>query len=131
MTHYYLYIKAGSTIDHNTEFIRVAVGESQREQRLHAWIAAYAFEHGHFFARMDAETTEFYTRCRLSLDGNDRPLVAKSAQELKGYLQTGGEDPAFYQAEISRQKLLIQIDPEFYHTQVIKRQQLTRKNKSR
>lgn len=120
MTHYYLYIKAGSTIDHNTEFIRVAVGESQREQRLHAWIAAYAFEHGHFFARWDMGTTEFYTRCRLSLDGHDRALVAMSALDLKKHLQAGTEDPAFYQAEISRQKLLMQIDPAFYHLQTIR-----------
>lgn len=131
MTHYYLYIKAGSTIDHNTEFIRVAVGESAKEQRLQAWLAAFAFEHGHFFARMDADTTEFYTKCRLSLDGHDRALVAMSSSDLKRYLQTGGEDPAFYQAELSRQKLLSQIDPAFYHTLVIRRQQLKTKNLSR
>lgn len=49
MTHYYLYIAAGLSIDSNTRFYKVGIGESEAQTKKRAWLEAYAYEHGRFF----------------------------------------------------------------------------------
>lgn len=119
MTHYYLFIKAGTEINECTEFFKVAVGESDQQQHLRAWLSAYAYEHGCFFVIWTESAVEFLCACLASIGKDDRSLKLTKAEKLKWYLQTGEEVPANYQAELNRHHLLMQIDGEYYTNNVI------------
>ena len=114
MTHYYLYIEAGHQIDENTRFYRVAIGESTLMLKQKAWLESYALEHGHLFVRWTLAATDFYNECRLSLEGRARSLEPRTARALIHQFKTGEEDPASYFANLTRHKMLMQIDPMYY-----------------
>lgn len=117
MKHYHLYIKAGVQIDENTEFYKVAIGTSEREQKHRAWLESYAMEHGHLFMMWDAAAVDFLDRCISSLAPLERYFIVINAADLRIQLKTGRDDPATYYANLQRHRLLMQIDPNYY-TQV-------------
>lgn len=117
MKHYHLYIRAGVQIDENTEFYKVAIGTSEREQRQCSWLESYAMEHGHLFMIWDAAAVGFLDRCFTSLLPLKRHYSVISAAALGFLLKTGNEDPATFYANLQRHRLLMQIDPHYY-TQV-------------
>lgn len=117
MKHYHLYIKAGVQIDQDTEFFKVAIGTSGREQKISAWLESYAMEHGHLFIVWDALAADFLTKCFASIAPLKPRYSTATAVGLRTWLQTGKEDPATYYANMQRHRLLMQIDPEYY-TQV-------------
>lgn len=120
MTHYYLYIAAGLTIDSNTRFYKVGVGESEAQIKKRAWLEAYAFEHGHFFVRWSLDAVEFCVKCQQSI-GILHPMAQSiMANDLCKLLNGTGEEPAFYQAALNRHRLLMQIDPYYYAYHTIK-----------
>lgn len=114
MTRYYLYIKAGAQLDANSQFFKVAVGESQKDARVYAWLESYAYEHGHFFVRWSLPAVDFLSRCLESVNKQILDVVPIKGKALVSFLGGGAEEPAFYQAALSRHKLLMQIDPEYY-----------------
>lgn len=114
MTRYYLYIKAGVQLDADSQFFKVAVGESQKEARVYAWLESYAYEHGHLFVRWSLPAVDFLSRCLESVDKSMFDVVNMKGKALVAFLRTGAEEPAFLQAALSRHKLLMQIDPDYY-----------------
>ena len=120
MTHYYLYIAAGLTIDSNTRFYKVGIGESETQNKKRAWLEAYAFEHGHFFVRWSHEAMDFLVRCHQSIGRQYPDVRSVMANDLCKILNGTGEEPAHYQAELNRHHLLMQIDPNYYTCQVLK-----------
>lgn len=120
MTHYYLYIKAGLRIDTTTSFYKVAVGESEAQQRKQSWIQAFANEHGHFFVRMTPDALDFMSKCLESVNKGLFDVVNLKAEQLVGILRTGCEEPSSFQAELNKHRLLMAIDPNYYTCQMLK-----------
>lgn len=120
MTHYYLYIAAGLTIDTNTRFYKVGIGESEAQNKKRAWLEAYAFEHGHFFVRWSLEAVEFCVKCQKSIGIQHPDVLSVMANDLCKILATGCEEPAFYQSALNRHHLLMQIDPNYYTCHMLK-----------
>lgn len=114
MTRYYLYIKAGVQLDANSQFFKVAIGESQKDVRVYAWVESYAYEHGHFFVSWSLPAVDFLSRCLESVNKQILDVVPIKGKDLVSFLQDGTEEPAFLQATLSRHNLLMQIDPEYY-----------------
>lgn len=124
MTRYYLYIAAGLTIDSNTRFYKVGIGESEAQNKKRAWLEAYAFEHGHFFVRWSIDAVEFCVKCQQSIGRQYPDVLSVMANDLCKILNGTGEEPAHYQAALNRHHLLMQIDPNYYTCQMLK----TKKN---
>ena len=120
MTHYYLYIAAGLTIDSNTRFYKVGIGESEAQNKKRAWLEAYAFEHGHFFVRWSLEAVEFCVKCQKSIGRLHPEVLSVMANDLYKVLAEGCEEPSFYQAALNRHHLLMQIDPNYYTCQMLR-----------
>lgn len=114
MTHNFLYILAGTHLDHDSKFFMVGVGESERMRKHQAWLEAYAFEHGHFFVRWTPDAVEFCRKCIDSVGLAMIDVKCIKAPELRKFLQTGQEEPAFYQSALNRHRLLMQIDSRYY-----------------
>lgn len=115
----YLYIEAGLQIDLSTQFYRVRLGASPSDKKHYAWLAAYAAEHGHFFVLWSNDVREFLDRCLQSINRPVTYLMDVEPETLQDALSCGSEVPVTYEAELSRQRLLAQIDPAFYASQVI------------
>lgn len=124
MTHYYLYIKAGLRIDATTSFYKVAIGESEAQCRMLAWLQAFANEHGHFFVRMNPDALDFMAKCLESVNKDLFDVVTLIAAKLVGILRTGCEEPTSFQAELNKQRLLMAIDPNYYCYQTVKKQRI-------
>lgn len=122
MTHYFLYIKAGLRIDATTAFYKVAVGQSEAQQRKQSWIQAFANEHGHFFVRMTPDALDFMAKCLESVNKDLFDVVTIKADKLVRILRTGCEEPSSFQAELNKHRLLMAIDPDYYCYQTIKNQ---------
>lgn len=120
MTHYYLYIKAGQTLDTDTRFYKVGVGESEVQRKKMAWLQAYAHDHGHFFVIWSPEAANFMIKCQESIGPKARNVLAVMANDLIKYLRDGAEVPSSYQAELNRHQLLMKIDPSYYTCQMLK-----------
>lgn len=114
MTRYYLYIKAGVQLDADSQFFKVAIGESKKDVRVYAWLESYAYEHGHFFVRWSLSAVGFLTRCLESVNKQILDVVPMKGNALVAFLREGDEVPAFYEAALSRHRLLMQIDPDYY-----------------
>lgn len=120
MTHYYLYIQAGQTLNIDTAFFKVGIGGSDAQIRKRAWLQAYANEHGHFFVIWSPEAVEFMIKCQESIGPNAKNVVAVMANDLVRILRDGAEVPSSYQAELNRHRVLMQIDPRYYTCQMLK-----------
>ena len=114
MIHYFFYIKAGIRLDADTAFYIVGIGESNKGMRLHAWLEAYAIEHGHMFCRWSQDASEFYFKCIDSIGRNAQLIKAITALDLKKVLRTGCEDPACYYAIMNRHKMMMALNPHYY-----------------
>ena len=121
MTHYYLYIQAGQTLDTCTAFYKVGVGESDTQIKKLAWLQAYAHDHGHFFVIWSPEAVTFMIKCQESIGPNAKNVVAIMANDLIRYFRDGAEVPSSYQAELNRHQLLMKIDPSYYTCQMLKK----------
>lgn len=120
MTHYYLYIADGLTIDSNTRFYKVGIGESEAQNKKRAWLESYAYEHGHFFVRWSLDAVEFLARCLVSVNKDLFDVLTLKADEMVNVLDGTREEPSFYQATLNRHHLLMQIDPHYYTCQMLK-----------
>jgi hypothetical protein len=125
MTHYYLYIKAGQELDTNTAFYKVGIGESETQTKKHAWLQAYAHEHGHFFVIWSPDAVDFMVKCQKSIGPNAKNVIAIIANDLVFILRDGGEIPSSYQAELNRHQLMMKIDPAYYCYNTIRKKQYT------
>lgn len=125
MVRFYLYIKAGRTIDRDTEFFKVAVGQSDPQLKLKAWLEAYAIEHGHLFSLWNYSAQDFFERCMKSIGCQTIQLRHTTGAGLKRYLQTGEEDPACYQANLNRHRMLMKLDSKYYAEHCIFRKPLS------
>lgn len=119
MTRNYLYITADATIDRNSRFFMVGIGESERMQKHRAWLEAFAFEHGHFFVRWTPDAVEFCRKCLESVGLKMDVVRAVKAPDLVKYLGYGEKAPVFVQAAINRHRLLMQIDSKYYFNYTI------------
>lgn len=120
MTHYYLYIKAGQTLDTDTHFYKVGIGESEVQRKKMAWLQAYAHEHGHFFVIWSQEAAYFMIKCQKSIGPNAKNVLAIMANDLVRILRDGAQEPTSYQAELNRHHLMMQINPNYYTCQMLK-----------
>lgn len=120
MTHYYLYIQAGKTLDTDTAFYKVGVGESDAQIKKRAWLQAYAQEHGHFFVIWSPDAVDFMVKCQKSIGPNGKNVIAIMANDLIRILRDGAEVPISFPAELNRHNLLMKIDPRYYTCQMLK-----------
>ena len=125
MTHYYLYIQAGATLNTYTAFYKVGIGESDAQIRKRAWLQAYAHEHGHFFVIWSPEAVGFMIKCQKSIGPKAKNVIAIMANDLIKYLRDGAEVPSSYQAELNRHQLMMQIDSAYYCYNTIRKKQFT------
>lgn len=114
MTHYYLYIEAGLSIDSNSRFYKVGIGESEVQCKKRAWLESYAYEHGHFFVRWSLDAVEFLARCLESVNKDLFDVLTVKADDICAFFNGTGDEPAFYQSALNRHRLLKQIDPSYY-----------------
>lgn len=121
MTHYYLYIQAGATLNTYTAFFKVGIGESEAQIRKRAWLQAYAHEHGHFFVIWSPDAVDFMIKCQQSIGPNAKNVVAIMANDLVRILRDGAEVPSSYQAELNRHHLMMKVDTSYYTVQMLKR----------
>lgn len=124
MTRYYLYVKAGVRIDAGTRFYKVGIGESDQQERVRAWLAAYAAENGHFFVLWSVESAAFFVKCCQSLAEHAPCLVPCNGAQLRRWLQNGDDVSSLMQAELHRHRLLMQIDPNYYTVSVLRSKKL-------
>lgn len=121
MTHYYLYIKAAQTLDTDTRFYKVGVGESEVQRKKMAWLESYAIEHGHFFVLWSPEAVDFMLKCQQSIGADYYNVIALMAVELVRILRDGAPEPSSYQANLNRHRLMMQINPDYYFLNTIKK----------
>lgn len=114
MTHFYLYITADSTIDRESMFFMVGIGESERMRKHQAWLEAFAYEHGHFFVKWTSEAVEFCRKCLDSVGLKMDSVKAVKAPDLVKFLGYGEKAPIFYQSAINRHHVLMQVDSNYY-----------------
>ena len=120
MTHYYLYIQAGRTLDADTAFFKVGVGRSDAQTKKFAWLQAYAHEHGHYFVIWSSEADEFLIKCRKSIGTKVKNVVAIMANDLVRILRDGAQEPSSYHAGLNRHHLMMTIDPRYYTCQMLR-----------
>lgn len=123
MTHFYLYIAAGETIDRNTQFFMVGIGESEKMRKHQAWLEAFAFEHGHFFVKWTADAVDFCRKCLESVGLKMDSVKAVKAPEFVRFLASGNQGPVFYQQALNRHHMLMQIDSRYYFEHTINNKQ--------
>lgn len=114
MTHIYLYIECGASLDEDSRFYFVTIGESQVETRIYAYLESYALEHGHYFVLRDETALEFLTRCLISINGNLSLVRQCSGRELRNYFMESAPVPYSLVANQQRHDLLKRIDPAYY-----------------
>lgn len=82
MTHYYLYIAAGTELDATAKFFKVAVGSSRQSQRDYLFLLAHSVNHFHFFEIWSNDVDAFLDKC-WTLSGLNRTMLQQvSAREL-------------------------------------------------
>lgn len=123
MTRNYLYIAADATIDHETRFFMVGIGESEKMRKHQAWLEAFAYEHGHFFVKWTAEAVDFCRKCLDSVGLKMDSVKAVKAPELVRFLASGNQGPVFYQQALNRHRMLMQIDSRYYFEHTINNKQ--------
>lgn len=114
MTHIYLYIECGASLDEDANFYFVTIGESPRETSIYAYLESYALEHGHYFVLRDATALEFLTRCLISINGSLSQVRQCSGRELMDYFKESAPVPYSLVANQQRHELLKKIDPAYY-----------------
>lgn len=93
MTHYHLYIAAGSVIDETTKVYRVAIGTSIQANRDYLFLLAHAEAHNHYFHIIDPETQEFMFRVCRSVSGHTLSPVTVPARLLAKAFKSATEIP--------------------------------------
>lgn len=119
MTHFYLYITANTTIDNDSRFFMVGIGESERMQKHRAWLEAFAYEHGHFFVKWTSDAVDFCRKCLESVGLKMDAVRAVKAPDLVKFLGYGEKAPVFVQSAINRHHVLMQIDSNYYFNYTI------------
>ena len=114
MTHIYLYIECGASLDEDSRFYFVTIGESERETHIYAYLESYALEHGHYFVLRDETAIDFLTRCLISINGSLSQIRQCSGRELMDYFKESGPVPYSLTANQQRHELLKKIDPAYY-----------------
>lgn len=114
MTHIYLYIECGKSLDEDSRFYFVTIGESQRESHIYAYLESYALEHGHYFVLRDETALEFLTRCLISINGSLSQVRQCSGHELMNHFKKSEPEPYSLVANQQRHDLLKRIDPAYY-----------------
>lgn len=114
MTRYYLYIKAGLELDNSTRFYKLSIGESERQDRVRAWLEAYAFEHGHFFAIYDGYCVGFLDSCLHSVSKDWRDVLITRGDSFVASLRGNGDDPVMFSQALHRHRFLRKINPNYY-----------------
>lgn len=123
MTHFYLYIAAGETIDRNTQFFMVGIGESEKMRKHQAWLEAFAYEHGHFFVKWSVDAVDFCRKCLDSVGLKMDSVKAVKAPELVKFLASGDKAPVFLRSSMNRHHILMQIDSNYYFNYTINKKQ--------
>lgn len=114
MTHIYLYIECGKSLDYDSRFYYVTIGESQRETRIYTYLESYALEHGHYFVLRDAAALEFLVRCLDSINGTLSQVCQCTGKELVEHFKESAPVPYSLIANRQRHDLLKRIDPAYY-----------------
>lgn len=114
MTHIYLYIECGKSLDDDSRFYYVTIGESQREARIYTYLESYALEHGHYFVLRDAAAIEFLQRCLDSINGTLSQVCLCSGKDLMEHFKESAPEPYSLNANRNRHELLKKIDPAYY-----------------
>ena len=114
MTHIYLYIECGASLDEDSRFYFVTIGESEQETHICAYLESYALEHGHYFVLRDTYAIDFLTRCLISINGSLSQVRQCSGRELMDYFKESAPVPYSLTANQQRHELLKKIDPVYY-----------------
>lgn len=114
MTHYYLYISCGTSLNDDARFYKVAIGTSAKETRFHAFLESYAIEHGHFFVLWDSDAIGFLNRCLESVNKTLSQVTTCTGKDLCNYFKGVTGYPYSLTANLQRHDLLKRIDPAYY-----------------
>lgn len=114
MTRYYLYIMAGLELDNSTRFYKLSIGESERQDRVRAWLEAYALEHGHFFALCDRSCVDFLDSCLRSVAKDWRDVLITRGDAFVASLRGDGDDPVMFSQALHRHRFMRKINPNYY-----------------
>lgn len=114
MTQLFLYIQTGVQLNTQTRFYKVAIGQSEKQLNVRAWLESYAIEHGHFFALWNANAVAFLDKCLDSVNRSPLDVQHIVGTALVRSLKSGTEDPETYEANRNRHNLMKQIDPNYY-----------------
>ena len=121
MTHFYLYISCGTSLDENSRFYKVGIGESSRQSRVYDFLESYALEHGHYFVLWDNNAIDFLKRCLDSVNGTLSQVTTMSGDELRKAFLTQSPVPYSLKANQQRHDLLKRIDPAYYAVCMLRR----------
>ena len=106
MTHYYLYIEAGATVDTTSRFYKVAVGTSKQAQKDYLFLVAHAVDNGHFFEIWSTQVDAFLEKC-WSLSQLDRSsVVPTTARDLVRAFKTNTRPTLSSQTLINRHRMM-------------------------
>lgn len=121
MTHYYLYISCGTSLDETSRFYKVGIGESSRQSRVYDFLESYALEHGHYFVLWDNDAIGFLLQCLDSVNGTISQVTTISGDELRKAFLTQSPVPYSLNANRQRHDLLKRIDPAYYAVCMLRR----------
>ena len=121
MTHYYLYISCGTSLDENSRFYKVAIGSSIQQTRFRAFLESYAIEHGHFFVLWDNDAIDFLNRCLQSVNMSLSQVTFCTGKELCNYFKGIAGSPYSLTSNMQRHDLLRRIDAAYYATCMLRR----------
>lgn len=114
MTHYYLYIMCGATLDEDTRFYKVGIGESSSQSRVYAYLESYAMVHGHFFVLWDNDAVDFLTKCLDSINGTLSQVIIVNGADLVWSFKEKAPAPYSLRGNKQRHDLMKRIDPAYY-----------------
>ena len=73
MTHYYLFIQAGSTIGTDSVFYKVGVGTGRQANRDYLFLLAHAISCGYYFEKWSLQVADFFAQIEQYMESEGLP----------------------------------------------------------
>lgn len=120
MTHFYYYIAAGSVIDDSAQFFHVKVHPTYQGDRDLLYLIGYAMSHGHYFEQRTFETSEFFNRCKDSVNFPASRVQLVDARDLVRAFKKAEKVPLSSQALSAGHHQLDLLNTAYHSSQFIK-----------
>lgn len=113
MTHYWIYIATGATIDENTKFYKIGVGTSHQCQRDFAFLSKYAADHGHYLSLTNYQTSEFLMKVIKSIKKDLSCIRFMPIRDLVRSIRQSNDVPLSQDCLHNQHQLNVQINLEY------------------